>query len=69
MLVLHPVLDGNSPLEELEQKWFAPMLSAVRGRQLAMLSVLVQRGDDTLRFDVSAGDLWKFWRRAPLLAH
>ena len=69
MLVLHPVPGGNSPLEELEQKWFAPILSAVRGRQLAMVSVLVQRGDDTLRFVVSAGDLWKFWRRAPLLAH
>ena len=69
LLALHPVPGANSPLEELEKKWFAPMLSAVRGRQLAMLSVLLQRGDDTLRFDVSAGDLWKFWRRAPLLAH
>ena len=31
----------NSPLEELERKWFTPMLSALRGRELSMLSLLI----------------------------
>jgi hypothetical protein len=70
VLVLSPIPAGpGNLLEDLEQKWFTPMLRALRGRQLSMLSLLVGRGDGTLRFDLSAGDLWKFWRRAPVLAH
>ncbi len=70
VLVLSPIPAGPSNLlEDLEQKWFTPMLRALRGRELSMLSLLVGRGDGTLRFDLSAGDLWKFWRRAPVFAH
>ena len=70
VLVLHPVpADGDNPLEDLEQKWFTPMLRVLRERQLSMLTLLVGGGDATLRFDLSAGDLWKFWRRAPVLTH
>jgi len=70
LLVLNPVpASGRNLLEGLERKWFAPMLGALRRRQLSMLSLLVQSGDGSLRFDLSVGDLWKFWRRAPLLAH
>ena len=70
VLVLNPVpADRGNSLADLEQEWFTPMLRALRGRQLSMLSLLVGSGDGTLRFDLSAGDLWKFWRRAPVLAH
>jgi hypothetical protein len=70
VLVLSPLAGARGDaLEGLEQNWFAPMLRALRGRQLSMLSLLVGNGDGSLRFDLSASDLWKFWRRAPVLAH
>jgi hypothetical protein len=69
VVVLNPVsAGGDDPLEDLERNWFAPLLGALRGRQLSVLSLLVGSGEGTLRFDLSAGDLWKFWRRAPALA-
>jgi hypothetical protein len=70
VLVLNPApRDRGNPLEYAEQKWFTPLLRALRGRQLSMLSMLIGSGDSVLRFDLGAGDLWKFWRRTPALAH
>jgi hypothetical protein len=70
VLVLDPIpADRGNSLADLEQKWFAPMLGALRERQLSTLTLLVGSDAGTLRFDLSAGDLWKFWRRAPVLAH
>ncbi len=69
VLVLSPAPNSRgNPLGDLEHNWFTPLLGAIRGRQLSTLSLLVGNGDGALRFDLNAGDLWKFWRRAPVLA-
>jgi hypothetical protein len=70
VLVLNPVHGSpGNPLEDLDRNWFAPLLRALRGRQLSTLSLFVGCRAGTLRFDLSASDLWKFWRRAPVLAN
>lgn len=70
LLVLDPlpVVQGN-PLESLERRWFAPFIQALRQRQLSALTLLVESLDGTLRFELGAGDLWKFWRRVPARVH
>jgi hypothetical protein len=66
VLVLDPLPVGQSnPLESLERRWFAPILQALRQRQLSALTLLVESVDGTLRWELGAGDLWKFWRRVP----
>jgi len=66
LLVLDPLpADQFGSLESLEHRWFGPILQALRQRQLAMLTLLVAGVDAILRFDLEAGDLWKFWRRVP----
>jgi len=70
LLVLNPLPVGQSnPLENQERRWFGPILEALRLRQLAALTLLVESDDAILRFELCAGDLWKFWRRAPARAH
>jgi hypothetical protein len=59
---------GGNPVDDLERNWFAPLLRALRARRLSLLSLRIGTGERVLRFDLSASDLWKFWRRAPLLA-
>jgi hypothetical protein len=68
LLMLDCVSPSNG-LNTLERDWFAPLLGALRQRELARLTLLAANGDATLRFELGAGDLWKFWRRAPMLAH
>jgi hypothetical protein len=52
-----------------EKRWFVPLLQALKERRLAMLRLLAMSGDDLLRYDVAARDLWKFWRRTPAEVH
>jgi len=68
LLMLDHTGPGN-PIDRQERDWFVPLLGALRDRQLARLTLLAARGEETLRLELSAGDLWKFWRRAPELAH
>jgi hypothetical protein len=68
LLLLEPVAAGQrNPLESLERRWFAPLLQALKQRRLAALTLLAESVDGTVRFELNAGDLWKFWRRAPAL--
>jgi hypothetical protein len=52
-----------------EKRWFVPLLQALKERRLSMLRLLAMSGDDLLRYDVAARDLWKFWRRTPAEVH
>ena len=65
----HVVVLGSTPAAELERGWFAPLLQALKQGQLSAVSLLGASGDDSLRLDLTASDLWKFWRRAPASLH
>jgi hypothetical protein len=49
-------------LADLEKKWFAPLLGALRAGRIGMLSVHVP--DAGASFEIIRGDLRRFWRRA-----
>ena len=48
--------------------WFAPLLRALKRRQLSALTLVAEDGGAAAGFELSAADLWKFWRRAQLPA-
>jgi hypothetical protein len=54
----------NGTAEVLEHAWFEPLLGALRRRQLNALTLLTLHERQALGFELSASDLWKFWRRA-----
>ena len=60
---------GEATLALYEEQWFAPSLRALKERKLAAIRLLAMSGDDLLRYDVGARDLWKFWRRTPAEIH
>jgi hypothetical protein len=65
----HVVVLDRASVSDLEEAWFAPLLQALKQGQLSTVSSLGANGADSLRLDLTAGDLWKFWRRAPALLH
>lgn len=57
-------------LAELNGKWFAPLLAALRQRRITRLALVVPAGTSCERFEVARQDLFKFWRTArPLAAY
>ena len=55
-------------LRALEEHWFAPLLAALRGGRIGMLTVRVP--DAGASFETVRGDLRRFWRRPrPLSAY
>ena len=55
--------------EQLERRWFAPLLAALSARQLSQLTLATHRRGQMLRFSTAASDLWKVWRRRIDLAY
>ena len=53
-------------LEELETKWFAPLLAALKARRIDMLTVHLP--ESALSFETARSDLGRFWRRPRPLA-
>jgi hypothetical protein len=53
-----------SAAEELEKKWFAPLLGALRTGRIGMLSVHVPDPAAGASFETIRGDLRRIWRRA-----
>jgi hypothetical protein len=51
-------------MSALETRWFAPMLRALRHREITRLSVVVPGAASCWRFDIASRDLLKFWRSA-----
>jgi hypothetical protein len=60
---------SGAALPFYEERWFAPLLQGLKEHTLATVRLLAMSGDDLLRYDVGARDLWKFWRRAPAEIH
>ena len=51
---------------ELEARWCAPLLAALKSGRIGMLSL--HAPDEGLSFEVARGDLRRFWRRARTVA-
>ena len=56
---------GGLGLDSLEHRWFAPLLEALRTRAIARAFIAAGDADETMTFELTPADLWKFWRRAP----
>lgn len=54
------VLDS---VDEVEFKWFLPLLTALRRRKIRQLTLHFSVRDQTLSVNIRPRDLWKFWRR------
>lgn len=55
-------------IAELEERWFAPLLAALRNGRLTRLTLVALGRDASARFSVARTDLVKIWRRAKPLA-
>lgn len=58
----------RSGLAELEARWFAPALSALKARRAHGLRLTALGDDAVADIMLDAGDLWQFWRRPKTLA-
>ncbi|MBI3045552.1 MAG: phosphoglycerate mutase [Betaproteobacteria bacterium] len=58
----------RAELEEIERMWFAPLLSALGRRILEHLAVVVLHPRASMRFEITALDLLRFWRTAQHLS-
>lgn len=52
-------------LDEMERQWFAPLLEALRGGRIGMVSIHVPEAG--VSFETVRGDLRRFWRRPKAL--
>jgi hypothetical protein len=61
------VLDSGNA--DLEREWFEPLLAALRGERIGMLSLHLSAADSLLEVETVRSDLRHFWRmRKPLQA-
>lgn len=61
-------LAWRESLASLEERWFAPLLAALRRRRCHALHLAAFGPDASLDLDLAPADLWKFWRRPLPLA-
>ncbi len=60
----------SAALAELETRWFAPLLGALRAGRIGMFTLHALDGREALSVETVRGDLRRFWRRAkPLSAY
>ncbi len=59
----------RATLQTLERDWFAPLHAALRARRLSGLALIALNAAQGRRYDVSGGDLWKFWRAVRPVDH
>lgn len=55
-------------LAELETRWFAPALAALKTRRIHGLRLTALGDDAIVDITLDAGDFWQFWRRPKTLA-
>jgi hypothetical protein len=53
----------------LERDWFAPLLQALRGGRVGMVTIHVPDGAECASYETIRGDLRRFWRRPRALEH
>lgn len=51
----------RNELTKIEQGWFAPLLQALRKKQITQLKLTVISEHSTRNFTLIPGSLWKFW--------
>ncbi|MBI3374336.1 MAG: hypothetical protein HY017_21640 [Betaproteobacteria bacterium] len=62
--------DWAAALAVLESRWFVPLLDALRGGRIGMITLHSPDGRESLSVETVRGDLRRFWRRAkPLSAY
>ena len=49
---------------ELEERWFAPLVAALKSGRIGMVSIVVPDGSELRSFESTRHDLRRFWRRA-----
>jgi hypothetical protein len=61
--------DWRENIAALERDWFAPLLQALRQRQISRLTLVSTGTGRCERFEATPLDLFKFWRKSrPLSA-
>ena len=55
-------------LEHLERDWFAPLLAALRGGEIGMVTVHLFGRKQALHVELARSDLRRFWRRRKSIA-
>lgn len=66
MRVADALNDGagwNAALEDLESRWIAPLLQALREERIGMVTLHVPDAEESLSHELVRGDLRRFWRR------
>jgi hypothetical protein len=58
----------RSGLAELERRWFAPALTALKASRIHGLHLTALGDEAVVDVTLDAGDLWQFWRRPRTLA-
>ncbi len=58
----------RAALAELEARWFAPALAAIKARRVASLRLTALGDEGVVDVALSAADAWRFWRRPLSLA-
>jgi hypothetical protein len=61
--------DYREMLSRLERDWFAPLLAALRGGRVGMVTVHVPDAAECLAYETIRADLRRFWRRPRALEH
>jgi len=56
-------------LAALEREWFAPLLAALRGAHIGMVTIHVPDAAECAAYETIRGDLRRFWRRPKALEH
>jgi len=51
-------------MQQLDQDWFKPLLSALRARQLQQVNLVLSNTNTLLQVQTSTGSLRRFWRSA-----
>jgi len=64
---LSQAVEYREELQSLEQRWFAPLLAALRAGRIGMVTLHVP--DAGASFETIRGDLRRFWRRPKTIEH
>ncbi|HYR33076.1 MAG TPA: hypothetical protein VEQ87_02175, partial [Burkholderiales bacterium] len=68
-LALSETGEYQDAIARLEQDWFAPLLSALRGGRIGMVTIHVPDAAECLAYETIRADLRRFWRRPKRLEH
>lgn len=61
--------DSNLPVSNLEDLWFKPLLNALKNKKIKQLVLNLGFYEKSLSAEITAVDLYKFWRSTKPVAH